>query len=462
MFNEQLQKPKEQPVRSDRYDRQYGESSVRVQNNRTNNNAVFGYNAESSTCDELYGKCSTAASECSRRETNARHGDRQNCSDADRFGAGDSDWSSGSLRSGLWHSHSDGLEEGRMAEICEHLSRTWSRFNRTERRRFDRLNVRDISKQFRLIYRKSFLMAPALLAGCSTSAIANVEQSISEHVANSITRWYSFVGTVYGEMTKFILHTPEVILNNPSIQHLWMIFVSVAISMLGVVCVVEALKAAIGKSKANFMGMLGRTAMGFTAVGFVLPIMTYAVKFINDFVAFLVNKAQGGMEPSVYFAQVMNSSFTSTTVNLFASTIFLALFLYYMFNILLFYGRRWFDIMVAAVVSPLAFGATVFDSTTHYFQKWWVNITNLYIVQIVHAVYVMVISSIILAPGIFNNATDHFVRLLLLIGALWRMSSPPKLVTESMGGVTTTGFLKSAYNKTKQFRSFGKPSQGGK
>ena len=54
-------------------------------------------------------------------------------------------------------------------------------------------------------------------------------------------------------------------------------------------------------------------------------------------------------------------------------------------------GRRFFDLLMLALVSPLAMTAWIFDSHRSKFDQWWSNVKELSLVQIYHALFLLVI-----------------------------------------------------------------------
>lgn len=293
-----------------------------------------------------------------------------------------------------------------------------------------------------------------LLGGCS---VKYIEGNIMEYFEASIVGWYRLLGEMYQLMVNTILYTPEVLVTNPETQRLWWIFVGVAMSVMSILTVIEGIRIVLGWSKANVMSMLGRTAVAFGALAFLLPGMTYGIHYLNKLVAWFMEIAHHGMEPNVYFSSMIGA--TVGGIDILASVIFFVLLLIYMFQILLYYGRRWFDIIVMAVISPLAFMSSIFDSTRHYFQKWLTHTTQLYMVQVVHAVYLTVIGLIVLAPATITGIDVGFIRILLLIGALWRMSKPPAFVQSMSGSPDSRSMVRDVYRQIRRVKRISIPTK---
>lgn len=195
--------------------------------------------------------------------------------------------------------------------------------------------------------------------------------------------------------------------------------------------------------------VLGKTVVAFTGLGFVLPAMTFMLDTVNDFIKYLTTLAMGHIDLAQKFGESLSGTLVNSELNLLMSLVFVILLAVYMFKILLYYGRRWFDIMVAAIVSPFAFAATIFDSTQHYFKQWWSHVLNLYLVQIVHAVYITVISLLVLTADPIETLKEGIIRTLILIGALWRMSEPPRFVSSMSGSPNSMNMIKAVARQVR-------------
>lgn len=282
------------------------------------------------------------------------------------------------------------------------------------------------------------------------------KESLNNFVLGSMQSWYEFIGDLYETMINVILYTPAEIIANDHIRNLWWIFVGITASLLSSVAVIEGIRIIAGKSKTNLIELCGRTAAAFTALGVIIPGMTYGIKLMNAFIANLVDIAHNHMGVGEYFSSTLAQTLGGGAVNMFASTIFIGLFIFYMFKILLRAGRRWFDIMVSVIVSPLAFASLIFDSTAKYFKMWGAHVTNLYLVQIVQAIYVSVIALVLLSPGLMGSVGDGVIQILLITGALWRLSSPPAFVVAQTASPDSRSMVRDIARQFRRMKGKGK------
>lgn len=372
--------------------------------------------------------------------------------------------SSGCLRD----SDRSGTQAGRMEESGIHDSGFGSgsggAYNRSHRRRVLQW-IRSDAQLTKVL----LPFSPLILGGwapwnVTDGAISKLFHFSMEDVAREVRYWlqermedwYHFIGTVFESVVDLILYTPITLISNAYVQKMWWIFVGITVGVLMVMCIVEAIRMVLGLSHSNFLQFLGRSVMAFLGMTFTLPTMTYGLDFVNRFVQYFMELSMGHVKTSQFVGESLSSVFANAGVGLFVSIIFLVLFLYYMFRVLLYYGRRWFDILVATVISPLAFGSMIFETTAHYFQQWWSHVVQLYMVQIVHAVYVGVLAAIVLAPSFVNDTITGFFKILLLIGALWRMSTPPRFVSAMSGSPDSRDMLRGITRKFVKLKTLGK------
>lgn len=275
----------------------------------------------------------------------------------------------------------------------------------------------------------------------------------------SLESWYHFVGTIFESMINLILYTPKMLITNPQVHMLWTVFISITVGLLSILCIVEAIKTVLGHSRTNFLQFLGRTVTAFAGISIILPAMTIGLDFVNEFVKYFTDLAFGHVKASEFIGKSMADTFTNGALGLLSSLVFIVLFLYYMFKILLNYGRRWFDIIISACISPMAIGATIFDSTGHYFRSWWSHTLQLYMVQVVHAIYITVLAVVVLTPAVLTGPVSGFMKILIIIGALWRMSTPPRFVSSMAGSPDSRGIIRDITRTIMRYKAFKK---GGK
>lgn len=90
-------------------------------------------------------------------------------------------------------------------------------------------------------------------------------------------------------------------------------------------------------------------------------------------------------------------------------------------------GKRFFDLLVLAMVGPLALTAWVFDDYRAFYYQWWNNVKKLSVVQIYHGIFLLIIGWFIFGISTPMNPLGMIVKLLIVTGGFARMQNPPDL-----------------------------------
>src|SRR5690606_22047794 len=112
--------------------------------------------------------------------------------------------------------------------------------------------------------------------------------------------------------------------------------------------------------------------------------------------------------------------------------------------ILLQNGRRWWDLMCLAAVSPFALASWIFDRHEHFFNQWWSNVKRLSLVQLVYALFILMLGLFIYATR-FMSPDAWLIKILIISGGLFRLANPPQFVTNYARG----GDIESMYGDMK-------------
>lgn len=128
-------------------------------------------------------------------------------------------------------------------------------------------------------------------------------------------------------------------------------------------------------------------------------------------------------------------------------------------------GRRFFDLIVLGILTPLALVAWIFDGYRGLFNQWWGQVKHLSLVQVYHAIFLLVLGWFIFGVGTPTTFTGLVIKTLVVIGGFARMTNPPQLIAkhlDSGGDVRKlTGNGKSAFKKTKENYALSKALLGG-
>ena len=109
-------------------------------------------------------------------------------------------------------------------------------------------------------------------------------------------------------------------------------------------------------------------------------------------------------------------------------------------------GRRFFDLLILGAVTPFALSAWIFDSYRGYYKQWWGSVKHLALVQVYHALFLLVLGWFIFGVPTPSDMVGLTVKLLIVIGGFSRLQSPPRLISGHMDD-NKEGF-ESGYSKT--------------
>lgn len=98
--------------------------------------------------------------------------------------------------------------------------------------------------------------------------------------------------------------------------------------------------------------------------------------------------------------------------------------------ILLQCGRRYWDLLCLAAISPLAMTAFLFDRHKHHYNNWLNQIKKLSTVQLVYATFIMLMGVFIYGTRFITGdfMTILIPKALIVLGCLYRLANPPQFI----------------------------------
>ena len=138
---------------------------------------------------------------------------------------------------------------------------------------------------------------------------------------------------------------------------------------------------------------------------------------------------------------VLNGSLS--VINLIALIGFDLLLISTLIPVLLKAGRRWFDLMLLVISTPLALCTWIFDQHRHWFNLWWKNVKQLSLIQLIHATFITFMAIVLFATRGLIEPNMILLKILFIIGGFYRVANPP-------------GFLKGFQDNGDDVFSIGK------
>lgn len=255
-----------------------------------------------------------------------------------------------------------------------------------------------------------------------------------------------------------ILKTPVWIFNNEWFENTTLLFSSVAIGIVTTLTVVESIKRMLTGVK------LDKNIKTFQPMDFKLIAKRWAmVSFVTTAVPFMFQKAFLGLN-WVSDKLIQMGSGTMQAVTFSSNFGILDVITLVAFDLVLMgtvisalwqNGRRFFDLIVLGVITPVALTAWIFDDYRHLFRQWWDQVKHLSLVQVYYALFLLVLGWFIFGLSTPATFSGLMIKLLVTLGGFNRMISPPRLISkhlDSGGGLddmTRKGVM-STVSKTRK------------
>lgn len=208
--------------------------------------------------------------------------------------------------------------------------------------------------------------------------------------------------------------------------------ISIGIVMLLTVyeSLVQMLHKVSKKTYTKFTDVLKRLPVAIAAAGVTPFLFQEGFKIINK-----LTRGISYLGGSFLKNNQMNGMINLSSIDILGMFLLDAVLIGVLIPVLLQNVRRWWDLFCLSAVSPLAFTAWIFDRHRHLFHQWWYSIKKMSLVQLVYATF-MVLMSVFIYGTRYVSGDFGLIRLLIIIGALYRISNPPNLVRAYVKGDT--------------------------
>ncbi|PLR72288.1 hypothetical protein [Bacillus sp. UMB0728] len=262
-------------------------------------------------------------------------------------------------------------------------------------------------------------------------------RNIKEHIYQWSLDLLSFT---YETLVNVVLHTPLMIFNNPYIKNTSLTFSMISVSIIVLLTVYEMIMKMLKKKHTDFPTILKRMPIAIGVAGFAPYLFQKAFEMINK-ITKGITKVGGVVLNGDTFANIVSVGEWDVLLLLLFDVTLLGLLI----PILLQNGRRWFDLLCLAAVTPLALTAWMFDRYSHMFDQWWNSIKRKSVIQLVYATFIVLMGVFIYGTR-FISPDLFLIKLLITIGSLHALYSPPQIVRSYSRG---DGDLTTMYSDYK-------------
>lgn len=269
-------------------------------------------------------------------------------------------------------------------------------------------------------------------------SISNTIQWFKDLPANTAKWSVDLLGWVYQMTSDIVLTTPLWLFQNTWFKDTSLVFGTISISVMVILMIIEGIKQMMKQKHTDLSTTMKRIPLALGVSGFAPYAFEQVFKLINKLSDSIT---QIGVS-EIHAGDIMTASRLSgaDTAALLGFDIALIGLL---FPIFLHCGRRWFDLLSLASMTPLAMTAFCFDSYKHLHNQWWSNVKRLSLIQLVYAIFICIIGIFIFGTRNTMDGNGLMIKYLIVIGGLWRMANPPGFVKRYADqGTDTIGMVK--------------------
>lgn len=245
-----------------------------------------------------------------------------------------------------------------------------------------------------------------------------------KEVPHTRTQFYDFCGWLFQQVSDTITSFPTDLIQDPQTIKLTLIFSGVSAGLVALFSIGEGLKGVLGMKYTKLADFIGRSAIAFLGAGLTLPALVFMMRTVSMVCQWLLSIGRGAVSGQVLFSSVLAEILNDGAINFVVAIFFMIVFCLFAMKALLDTGVRWYDMICNTIISPVAWCCLVTDSTKAFFDKWLSSTTGLFLTNLTYAFYLTVVCAIALGPWQVNTV-GLFGRLLLIVGAFWRLIHPP-------------------------------------
>lgn len=268
-------------------------------------------------------------------------------------------------------------------------------------------------------------------------------KNIKQHIFDFSIDIFTFIF----EMLMIVgLQTPSFIFNSSYTINTTAVLSVASISIVILLTIYESFIQMISKaskqSYTSFAKIIKRFPIALGVAGFTPFLFQEGFKIINK-----LTKGITSLGGNLFKDNQLSEIIALSGVDVLGMILFDIVALGLIIPILLQAGRRWWDLFCLCAVSPLSFTAWIFDRHRHLHQMWWNNVKRLSIIQLVIATFI-VLMGIFLYGARFISADMWVIKILIVLGALYRIANPPNFVKSYTRGEQDIVGLFDSYKKT--------------
>lgn len=304
-----------------------------------------------------------------------------------------------------------------------------------------------------IVFRKKGIFSTDFSGGDQTTwfgigeIVKNV-LAVIEWVKNIKHHLYDFsidIFTFVFEMLMLVgLQTPSFIFNNSYTINTTKTFSLISISIIIILSMYESIvqmTSKVSKQKyTEFTKIVKRLPIALGIAGFTPFLFQEGFKIINKLTRGIIQLG-GNLFSDNNLRDIISLSFVDVLGMILFDIVAIGLLI----PILLQAGRRFWDLFCLCAVSPLAYTAWIFDRHRHMHQIWWNNIKKLSVIQLVIAIFIVLMGIFLYGARFITGAWE--IKVLIILGGLYRIANPPNFIKSYTRGEDDVVGMFDSYKK---------------
>ncbi len=231
---------------------------------------------------------------------------------------------------------------------------------------------------------------------------------------------------IYKFVTEVVLYTPEWIFGNDWFPAAVSNYSILSVGCIMVFAMIEGIKRMLNMSHTKFSDTLKKLPLALGVSASTPFLFSTGLKTLNKFTKLIIELSSDTM--ITHNASIFAISLAFEPINVLMMLAFLIITVVLCVPMVLLHARRWFNLMMLGLLTPLAMGASLFDATHGYYQMWLRSIKNSAIAQLGYAVFVSILGLLMFGTPNPTTVTGVFSKSLLLLGGIHCMAFPPNFI----------------------------------
>lgn len=246
---------------------------------------------------------------------------------------------------------------------------------------------------------------------------------------------------VYKFVTEIVLFTPEWLFNNEWFPDVVSKFSTLSVGTVVVFAMIEGIKKMCNLSHTPFRETLKKLPIALGVSAATPFLFSSGLRLLNKVTDLILSLSSDTIGATNGATSIFSTSLAFEPINIIIMGVFLVIVSFLCVPMILFNARRWFNLTVLGLMTPLAMSSWLFRSTEGYFHQWLRSIKNLALVQLVYAVFISVLGIIMFATPNPVTMSGVLAKALLEIGGIHALAFPPQFIkrfNSSEEGATKT------------------------